>query len=263
MVLRELHSTFHGKPIPVRLTFVYGQLFLIQGANNIVSVWKSSQASTATAVHNFYLKQIFGMPNTALKLYTADNSGCYHEPTAFSSVKPDNRVDYITHQALSRFLSGPGLNPLFNRFTENLIRCLQDFRVGRQWMDMEDLWSLFKTKVTPAAIQAMCGTSICSLIPCIADDLWTYDSAIPDLIKGLPRWWVPDSYAKRDRMLQNIKRWHVLARERFDETQIGSDRDWDPHFGSEFIRSRQKTFSKMDGMDEDAVAASDLGAIWA
>ena len=256
-------STFCGKAVPVRLTFVRGQLFLVQGANNIVSVWKSSQASTATAVHNFYLKQIFGMPNKALKLYTADNSGCYNEPNALSNVEPENRVDHITHRALNRFLAGPGLGPFFNRFTENVIRGLQDIGAGGQWVDMEDLWGLFKTKVTPAAIQAMCGSTIFAINPGIAEDLWAYDSAIPDLVKGLPRWWVPGSYAKRDRMLQSISKWHASAREHFDDTQIGSDGDWDPHFGSEFIRSRQKTFPKMDGMDEDAIAASDLGAIWA
>ena len=42
-----------------------------------------------------------------------------------------------------------------------------------------------------------------------------------------------------------------------------ADKDWDPHFVSEFIRLRQITFPKMDGMDDEAIAASDLGAIWA
>ena len=249
--------------MPVRLNLIRGHVFLVQGAENIVSLWRSSHVSTATAVHNFYLKQIFGMPDRALKLYSADNSGCYKEPHACSHVKPENRIDYITHQALSRFLSGPGLNPFFNRFTENLIDRLQKLGIVDEWVHMEDLWSLFKSKVTPAAIEAMCGTSIFSLTPDIADYLWDYDSAIPDLVKGLPRWWVPKSYAKRDRILQSIEKWHSFARAHFDKSLIGPDGDWDPHFGSEFIRSRQRTFPIMDGMDHDAIAASDLGAIWA
>ena len=262
-MLKQYCRTYRGKSIPVQLSFIRGRLFLVQGAENIVSLWKSSQVSTATAVHDFYLKQIFGMPDKALKLYAADDSGCYNEPHAFSNVKPENRIDHITYQDLNRLLSGPGLNPFFNRFTENLISRLQSIGVAKGWTDMEDLWALFKYKVTPAAIEAMCGSSIMCLTPSIAEDLWAYDSTIPDLVKGLPRWWVPKSYAKRDHILQSIKNWHAFARAHFDETQIGPDGDWDPHFGSEFIRSRQRTFPRMDGMDHDAVAASDLGALWA
>ena len=203
------------------------------------------------------------MPSKALELYTADNSGCYHEPHALSTVKPENRIDHITYQALNRFLSGPGLNPFFNRFTENMIARLRDLGICAEWRDMKDLWGLFKYNITPAAIQAMCGSSLMSLTPDIAEQLWTYDSAIPDLVRGLPKWWVPMSYAKRDRILQSIKDWHTFVRAHIDETQTGPDGDWDPHCGSEFIRSRQRTFPKMDGMDHDAIAASDLGAIWA
>ena len=203
------------------------------------------------------------MPERALRLYAADNSGCYNEPHVDSNVMPQNRIDHITHGALNKFLSGPGLDPFFDRFTENLMDRLQSLGIGEQWVDMEDLWGLLKSKVTPAAIEAMCGSSLLSLTPNIVEDLWAYDAAIPDLVKGLPRWWVPKSYAKRDHILQSIKEWHAFARAHFDESQISSDGDWDPNFGSEFIRSRQTTFSKMDGMDHDAMAASDLGAIWA
>ena len=261
MTFNDSPRTYRGNVIPVRLTFLHGQLFLVQGAKNIVSIWKSSQISTATAVHNFYLKQIFGMPERALKLYTADNSGCHDEPHAGSNVMPQNRINHITHEALSKFLSGPGLDPFFNQFTENLIYRLQNLKIGVHWVGMKDLWGLFKSEVTPAAIEAMCGSSLVSLTPGIADDLWAYDSAIPDLVKGLPRWWVPSSYARRDRILQSIRNWHESAQMHFHESQISSDGDWDPDFGSEFIRSRQRAFPKMDGIDPDAMTASDLGAI--
>ena len=247
----------------MRLTLFKGHVFVVQGVENIVSLWKASHVSTATAVHNFYLKQIFGMPDEALKLYTADDSGCYKEPHPHSNVKPEDRIDHITHRALIRFLAGPGLDPFFNRFTENLIDRLHGLEIGCDWLHMEDLWGLFKSKVTLAAIEAMCGSSIISLVPSIAEDLWSYDAAIPDLVKSLPRWWVPRSYAKRDHILKCIKKWHAFGRAHFDEKQIGPDGDWDPCYGCHFIRSRQETFAKMDGMDSDAVAASDLGAIWA
>lgn len=203
------------------------------------------------------------MPKEALKLYTEDDSGCNKEPRPGCSTKPANRIDYITHQALNRFLSGPGLNPLFDRFTESLIHRLQYLELKDEWKCREDLWSFYKDNVTPAALEAMCGSSLMSLAPSFSRDLWAYDAGIPDLVKGLPRWLAPRSYAKRDHILDKIKKWHAYARKHYKESSIAPDGDWDPHFGSEFIRSRQKTFPAMDGMDDNAMAASDLGAIWA
>ena len=238
-------------------------MFLVQGAQEIASVLKCSETSAATTVHVFFLKHIFGMPDQALKLYASDDSGCHTQPQPSSNVKPEDRIDYITHQALSRFLAGPGLKPFFNRFTEGIILQLRCLRVGGDWIAMEDLWTLFQSTITPAALEAMCGSDLLALVPTFAEDLWAYDSAIPDLVRGLPRWWVPGSYAKRDKMLRHIKNWHAFAKSRFHESHIGPDGDWDPHFGSEFMRSRQKTFPTMNGMTRDAMAASDLGAIWA
>ena len=113
--------------------------------------------STATAAHSSYLKQIFGMPERALKLYIADNSGCFEEPNLSTAVKPQNRVDHIMHKAIRRFLSGPGLDPLFNRFTDNVIGRLQGLEIGNEWIELEDLWGFFKSKITSAAIEAVCG----------------------------------------------------------------------------------------------------------
>ncbi|MCJ1267978.1 hypothetical protein MMC22_007864 [Lobaria immixta] len=203
------------------------------------------------------------MPKTALKLYTADDSGCHHEPHPLSHVKPENRVDYITRQSLNRFLNGPGLMPFFDRFTKNLINRLLDLDVNSEWREMPDLWGLFKKQITSAAVEALCGPTLMSLTPNMAENLWAYDEGIPNLVKGVPRWWAPKSYARRDRLLKSIKDWHAFAKSHFDQTKIDSDEHWDPYFGSEFFRSRQDFFAKMDGMSDDAVAASDLGVMWA
>lgn len=52
-----------------------------------------SRVSTAIRVYNFYQKQIFGMPDRAPTLYTADKLGCYREPHLDSNVKPEKRID--------------------------------------------------------------------------------------------------------------------------------------------------------------------------
>ncbi|KAM0806077.1 hypothetical protein BDR22DRAFT_883817 [Usnea florida] len=91
------------------------------------------------------------------------------------------------------------------------------------------------------------GPQIIAQKPTFVADLFKYDSAMPALSKGLPRFMDPGAYAIRDRMLFMIKRWYSYAREHFDEG-----------LGSEHMRYRQKVLCKVDDFDDDAIASSDL-----
>lgn len=108
----------------------------------------------------------------------------------------------------------------------------------------------------------MMGPQIIAQNPTFVADLFKYDSAMPTLSKGLPRFMDRGAYAITDRMLFMIKRWSYYAREHFDEGLIDPDGDFDPCWGSEHMRYRQKVLCKVDDFDDDAIASSNLGLIW-
>ena len=128
---------------------------------------------------------------------------------------------------------------------------------------MPDLLTFFKKEFGSAATDAICGSILRQVNPNFMEGLDEYDQGMPSLTKGFPRWMIPKSYAVRDKLLDNIKQWHSIARTQFKTSSIDADGDFDPYWGFEFMRTRQDLFASIDNFDYDAYAASDLGFIWA
>ena len=96
------------------------------------------------------------------------------------------------------------------------------------------------------------------------EDFWEFVASVPTLVKGLPYWMSPKPYRVRCRLLDAIKKWHKMAHEHSDCTKTGAnDPEWEPYFGSKFMRTRQEYTRGMDFMNADALAAEDLGLIFA
>ena len=254
---------YDGKQGPVRIKVLGSEIFLIQGQENIVSLFKQTTASTATYVHMFFLKNLFGMNLIPLSAYKADDSGHRSEPYPNSMIEPHNRINFLTHDSLVRFLSGPSLILLFERFNRSLSDRLAAVEIGADWIQIPDFLEFIQMELSTAVLEATTGPQLVARNPTFVSDLFKYDSVIPTLSKRLPRCMAPKAYTIRDKMLCMIKNWHAYAREHFDEQLVDPNGDYDPFWGSEHIRYRQKILLNVDGFDEDAMASSDLGLIWA
>lgn len=236
------------------------EIFLVQGRENIVSLFKQP---TGTFLHHFVLKNMFGMHSKSLSAYKADDSGHHYERYPGSMTEPHNRIDFLTHEMFAKFLSGPSLSRMFERFSQGLLDRLEAVDVGADWKEIPDLLEFIQMEVSAAILEAITGPQLLAQNPTFVSDLFKYDSAVPTLSKGVPRCIAPEAYRIRDKMLHMIKKWHAYARKHFDDNLIGADGDFDPFWGSEHMRYRQKTLLNVDGFDEDALASSDLGLIWA
>ncbi|KAF4637495.1 hypothetical protein G7Y89_g600 [Cudoniella acicularis] len=251
------------EPNPFALTIFMSKIYVVQGAENIIQFWKKSQQLADTASQIFCLKYLFGMPEKALQMYLADDSGFHDKPNYGSKVHPSNRVDYQTHSSMHKFMGGPRLSDFYNRWRYLFARRLENIEVTDEWIEMPDLMTFFDSEFASPLIEATCGPLLEQINPSLMRDLITYGRAVPYLSKGLPRWLVPKAYAIRDKLLANIKEWHSIARQSFDAACVDQHGDSDPYWGSEFIRSRQALFESFHGFDGDAAAASDLGLVWA
>lgn len=237
-------------------------LYLITGNAHIVSLFSQSQIMTNKIYRALAVSNMFGMPAKAQDFLAADDSGLNSKPHPTSNVKPEHRIDYLTHAAILRFLSGPGLKPLVSRFKEMIMGQFASQDIFSEWVEMPDLYSFLKVQIFNASVEAMCGSHILLLNPTFCEDFWKFDAGLSNLAKGYPWWLIPSAYQARNRCLAHVKKWHLFLRENSSREESEDYDSFDPKLGAGLMRYRQKMWSKMEAIDAGAMASEDLGMLW-
>ena len=251
-----------GKFKPFRLTILGHNVYFLQGTEVIEALFKASPLMSGLPLQRLFLTNVFGMSSKGLDAYAADNSGVCMQPHPNSNLLPRNRIDYRTHVSLIKFLSGKRLSTFTARWQSHCLSGLQNLYIGDDWVRLPDLLSFCEEYFGNSAIEALCGPLLQEINPQFSRDLSAFSDTVPLLCKGLPRWIMPRAYARRGKLLQNIRQWHDRARSNFDESMVAADGDFDPFWGSELIRSRQELLASIDNIGPDEMAASDLGLVW-
>ncbi|CAI6338089.1 unnamed protein product [Periconia digitata] len=262
VVLDEVH--FFQSAHPARVKTLMGEFYVIKGPEHVKSLFKNSVLCTSIPFVKFALGYAFGLPKNASDLYDKDSSGTSHVPISSNSVEPRNRVDYLTHRAISQFLEGKGLSPLYKRYIKYATNQLYDLynRLGTNWTSYDDLMENVGAEVTVATFNAFCGPHLLRLNPIFPRDFWNFDRNLQTYLQGIPQIFAPRAYAARKRVIEAIRTWQQHARENFDPSAMDENGD-DPFWGSSFFRKSHDMFLAMDGFDHTAVASTHLGAIWA
>ncbi|KAL8728151.1 MAG: hypothetical protein Q9166_005601 [cf. Caloplaca sp. 2 TL-2023] len=200
----------------------------------------------------------FGCPSNLVDAFKPQS------PTK-SSTQPHENVEHLIHRAVKTGLSGVHLDALASRFQEYLVSQIETNSACHSddgWTDLPDLNAFVEKHVFEAAVRSMFGTYILSLNPTLAEDFWNFNRAIGALFMGLPQWLNPAAYKARDKMLRSIEKWQKHAREHCNIESL-ADVDWEPYYGSKFIRERQGLLTKRGIMDETARAAENFAFMWA
>ena len=119
------------------------------------------------------------------------------------------------------------------------------------WEEIPDFLGFIQKKLGTTVLEAITGPQLLVQNPTFVENLFKYDSFVPIPSKGIPRGMAKEAYKIRDKMLFIIKIWHAYGRENHDEWLVDTDGDFDPFWGSEHIRYRQKVFSNVNGYDHD------------
>ena len=141
---------------------------------------------------------------------------------------------------------------------------LADTNLRSEWTELSDFWYFVQTLIFPASTETLFGSFFLSLNPTLTEDFWEFDRSVPTLLKGLPCWLSPRAYKARDKMLRAVKKWHTFAIEYSDFSRTEpDDPDWDPYFGTKYIKARQKFLHEVEVMNTDGRASEDLGLLFA
>ena len=92
-----------------------------------------------------------------LSTYKADNSGHHPERYPGSLVETRNRIDFLTHESLVRFSSGPNLARMFERFSKNLTDRLANIDAVADWEEIPDFLGFIQTELGTTVLEAIAG----------------------------------------------------------------------------------------------------------
>lgn len=241
------------------------KLYLVGDPDHVSVLFKPTPGIASNVGVALATKTVLGAPDHILPLYSTDDSGQLLKPMPGSQVRPENRIRFFHTKAAHQYLAGTNGLRLGERYMDILTRKVStDASVGYGWVDSPDLWIFIQNLVFPPATEALCGSFLLSLNPTLTEDFWAYDRSTPMLLKNLPRWLTPWAYKNRERMLNAIKKWHAYAIERSDPSKTGvNDPEWDPYFGSKYVKARQRFLREIPVMDADGRASEDLGLLFA
>lgn len=245
----------------IRLSFFNQQVTMISGFDAVNAVWKAKELDSKPAVC-IAMERFFGTTQKALKFYRSDDSGIGQQPHPMSTVDHAHRVYYHTHKVTQGFMSGPGLPVFSRRFQASLRNQIEEAPYSDEWTTIPDIYAFVRDTLSKAAISAMCGPALLELSPFLIDSLWEFDRSLPYFFKGYPSWLAPKAWYHRQRCLDAFKTWQKNAKDNFGERSIDSE-GYDPYFGSPLMRARQEYFSKMEDLDENALASENIGLMWA
>ncbi|KAL9012222.1 MAG: hypothetical protein Q9173_003000 [Seirophora scorigena] len=198
-----------------------------------------------------------------MRVYLDDDSGISPQPHAESNIVDKNRYYYQNRKAIVGFFNGPGLKSKGNRFMDLLIKKIAILHLGQEWTEQDDLYTFVQKLLIGPAVEAICGPILLAQNPDFGNNFWQIDHDIYYFFKAYhPKWLAPGAYRNRSKLLNDVKSWHTLAQELFEESSIELD-GHDPFYGSPLMRTRQQYLTNVDGLDADAMASQDLGLLWA
>ena len=216
---------------------------------------------TLIAMHN-----AFGSPESSREANSRDNTGVLAQPLPGSNdIGAHNRLFHIMHRTSNDNLTGISLVELASRFMSNLEAELTILDIGEdEWTAIPDFYAVVQKVVFNASTKALFGTHIFEIHPEVSTEFWEYGERIPELFKGIPHFFIPGAVRARDRILTTLKQWHAAAYEHCDlSVEKNQKAEWEPYFESKLVRDRLRGFSKIDGYEATALAAADLGLLWA
>ena len=186
-----------------------------------------------------------------MQFFRAENSGITHDPHPRSSTRPENRVFYLMHKATVDCLAGSHLVSSASSFQVALEKQIKNAPIGNEWLEMPDLFAFLQPYISHSTIEAMCGPNFVSDFPKFVEDFWRFNSNMPKLLQGWPRWLAPKAWQARDRCIATMATWRRMNLQNLH------------HFsGNKMIPTRWDYFSKMQGISDNGIACSDLGILW-
>ncbi|KAM7212312.1 cytochrome P450 [Rhypophila decipiens] len=254
-----------GFSIPVRVRVGPVKGYLVSDASHFDVLLRGARNLNSSPGVILMLRNIFAVPQEACDFYSEDNSGIASTPLPGTSIPPHNRMAHLRHSAATKYLYGPHLRNMTDRFVKNYTKQIAEFtEVGSEWVTYPDLVVWLQRFMFQAATSSLMGEHVFRINPNFSDDFWEFVSHLPTLVKAFPRWMNPKAWEARGRCVRTIEKWHKHAWENVDHSTDDDDSvEYEEFFGARIMRVRYNYARKMERMSDEARAAEDLAMVFA
>ncbi|KAH9224549.1 cytochrome P450 [Leptodontidium sp. 2 PMI_412] len=241
---------------PVRLRVGPVGIYILFGDKNIKMIFRNSKKLSKDASSQMLFRNS-GMEAHDMAILAHDTSGTGAVP--LTDVPEEKRIWKKTHATGNAHLaSGPSVNVLTNKFTERFIQELN--KEPKDKTLTVPLYEFFRRVMATGSMTSVIGTEMYKLNPDFNDIYWDYDNAFLLMAIGMPKFLYWKGHSARNRMLAATKKWIKSAWKNTDKES--AELDWEPHFGSRFIRQLAANLDNV-GISEDGQASALLPMIWA
>ncbi|KAF2470377.1 cytochrome P450 [Lindgomyces ingoldianus] len=245
----------------LRVRLVTEDIYIVHGPKYVTEIFQNPNLSV-TKAYAYALQYCFGMHPKAAAAYHNDTSGSRTKPIMGSYVKPTGRIGYSTHENLVDCLLKSGLEPTTTQFETALFQYLQLCNLNEEWVYYDDIAKFFENLLGQAILKALFGPLLLEANEHFVEDLFEYDKVVMNLARRVPWFINPKPYRLRKKIVESIKRWHSAAK-LVSDSVTASASDADSAWGSSIMKDRHEMLMNSEGQDEDSVASTDFGLIWA
>lgn len=239
--------------------------YLISGSQNIQAMFKSSRQLSSDELERQIMKSVFGTPDRDVDIV---QQPARNDVGQIADMGKRNRMFDIEKIYQNFLLPAHAVNSLTCKFTEVLAMVLDhESRIPpiearpdekAEWVTV-NFYDWFKAHMFKASTTAFMGSRVLEMNPNLAEDFWVFDENMLKLFYGLPRFLARKGHEARDRLTEGMIQWLEDAKEKGD---VHSTEDWDPYFGSRFLRAREQMDQKM-GLGVRTRAGIKVGLLFA
>lgn len=215
---------------------------ILRDPKHIAIIYTTSKQFNSHTTQIDILEKLFGLPESAAKLYTDSST---EQATEDSSVHTNLTLPTEDIQVHA-------LATLARIYVSILSRSLNDkmFQVNT-WTQIEDVWSFFQQVLTRCTIETMFGSDMFKQYPKIVREYGKFSEAIEDFVPGMPGYMVTTAATTaREQLQQGMEKWLRSNHSGTDFARTrDEDPDWDAFKGSKYLQQRDSGLTKHQEMD--------------
>ncbi len=238
--------------------------YIITGGQNIQALFKMSRHLSSDQLERQIMKSVLHLSDHDIDVAqqpARDDKG------KVTDMGKRNRVHDI-EKIYENFLLPPhAVNSLTRKFldlfSETLDKApeipplLESSSREAEWGTV-NFYDWLKNHMFMASTTAFLGSRVLEMNPDFAKDFWVFEENFLNLVYGLPRFLARSGNEARDRLVDSATQWLEDAQSHGD---VENTEDWDPYFGSRFVREREKMDQKM-GLGTKSRASIKVGLVF-